>query len=242
MRLLALAVGMLAVASSASAQWSGAVFLGNASTSPVRLTITSPDTSLAIESIELRDESSSSPWYYGYRVTRRFARLPWLGAEAEFIHAKAISDASQVVHVRGSFDGVAIDGERPLGSVLPHFELSHGLNFVLANVAAFWPIDSAKPDPAIVLVARFGAGPTVPHVEATFRGQSEDGYQVGGTAVAAAVGAQIRVVSHIAAIVELKATRTTQHVDVGVARFEGAFTTRHVIAGIAWSATRQPRP
>ena len=237
MRLLVLTLGMLSLASPASAQWSAAVFLGNAATSPVRLTIASPDASLVIEPVELRDESSSSPWYYGGRVTRTFARARWLGVEAEFIHAKAISDASQLVRVEGRLHDVAIDGQRPLGSVLPRFELSHGLNFVLANIAVFWPLHSARPDPPIVLVARFGAGPTVPHVEAVFDGQSEHIYQLGGAAVGGTVGAQIRLLSRVAAVIEFKATRTAQHVDVGTARLEGLFATRHAIVGVAWSIT-----
>lgn len=238
MRVLAITLGVLALANPATAQWYATGFLGNADTSPIQLRLSSPHTALIIDAVELRDESSVSPWYYGARVTRRFSRARWLGVEGEFIHAKVISDASQVVHVRGNRDGVALDDERPLGSVLPRFQLSHGLNFVLANVALFWPIGMSKPDPAVMIVGRVGAGPTVPHVEATFDGVSEDGYQFGSAAFGAAVGAQIRLFPHVAAVAEFKVTRTTQHVDVGGARLEGAFTTRHAMAGLSWHTSK----
>ena len=238
MQVLAITLGVLALASPATAQWYATGFLGNADTSAVRLRISSAHTALTVEPVELRDESSASPWYYGARVTRQFARARWLGVEGEFIHAKAISDANQFVHVRGGLDGVVLDDERQLGSVLPRFALSHGLNFALANVALFWPIGPWKSDPIVVIVGRVGAGPAVPHVEATVDGVNEDGYQFGGAAFGATVGAQIRLFPHVAAVAEFKMTRTTQHVDVGRARLEGTFITRHAIAGLAWHTNK----
>lgn len=238
MRALAIAIGLLAPAAPASAQWYAAGFLGNAATSSVRLEVSSSRSALTIEPVELRDESSASPWYYGARVTKRLARARWLGVEGEFIHAKVISDPRQSVQVRGRRDGLTLDAEQPLGSVLPRFELSHGLNFILANVALFCPIGRSTPDPTVVLVGRFGAGPTVPHVEATFDGRDEDGYQLGRLALGGTVGAQIRLFPHVAAVAEFKVTRTTQRVNVGDGHLEGTFVTRHALAGIVWHTRR----
>jgi hypothetical protein len=73
---------------------------------------------------------------------------------------------------------------------------------------------------------------------ATFDGRDEDEYQFGGAAVGGTVGAQIRLFPHVAAIAGFKVTRTTQHVDVGGARIDSTFTTRHAIAGLAWHTNR----
>jgi len=236
MRSILIVCGLVTCASPASAQWDVTVFLGDAATSPGRLEIRSAasDTSVAVEPVRFGDESSASPWYYGARLTWRPNRVPWLGVEAEFIHAKAIADPAQLVQVRGRLDGVLVDGDWRLGTILPRFELSHGLNFLLGNAVIYWPIASRKADTLVEIVGRLGLGLTMPHVESSFDGHEEDAYQLGGRAVDAAIGSQIRVWRHVSAIVEFKMTRTRQRVDVGAANVEGVFTTRHVVAGIVW--------
>src|SRR5215510_5468775 len=94
MRVLAFGMATVLVATPASAQWSITGFFGDASTSPTNLTIRSADTDTELDlgPVSFVDESSRSPWYYGWRVTRGFEKCPWLGIEAQFIHAKAISD------------------------------------------------------------------------------------------------------------------------------------------------------
>jgi hypothetical protein len=121
-------LGLVLLASPVSAQWHVTAFLGDAETSPGRLDVrsASSDASVVVEPVGLRDESFDSPWYYGARLTRRFERAPRLGLEVEFIHAKAIADPSQLVRVHGRLDGRELDGQQPLGAILPRFELSHG--------------------------------------------------------------------------------------------------------------------
>jgi hypothetical protein len=229
----------LASTGTALAQWQVTASLGKAATSPSGLSIQSAaDSALTVDRVHLRDESFDTPWYYGARLTRRLDRVPWLGLEIEFVHAKAIADASQVVRIRGRLDGTDVDESQPLGAILPRFELSHGLNFVLGNAVMFWPVGRTGQDPLLLVVGRFGAGPTVPHVEVTFRGHAEDAYQFGAPAIAGAVGGQIRISTHLAAVVEFKLTRTRQQLDVGSADIEGVFTTRHVLAGLVWQTTR----
>ncbi len=127
-----------------------------------------------------------------------------------------------------------MDGDRRLGTILPRFELSHGLNFLLGNAVIYWPIASRSADTLVEIVGRLGLGPTMPHVESSFDGHDEDAYQLGGPAVDAAIGSQIHVWRHVSAIVEFKVTRTRQRVDVGAANLEGVFTTRDVVAGLVW--------
>jgi hypothetical protein len=230
-----LVVSLLFPASPASAQWSVSAFLGDAATSPSRLEVRSNAGDAAvIERVQLDDESSKSPWYYGWRIARRLERLPWLGFEAEFIHAKTIADTAQLVRVHGRVNGTAVDGQLPMSVVLPRFQLSHGLNFLLGNAVIRWPSGSARSEPRLTVVGRFGVGPTIPHVESTFQGQTEDAYQLARLAIGGGIGAEVRVMTHLFAVGDLKYTTTQERVHVGSAEIAGRFTTRHVMAGLMW--------
>ena len=237
MRSVLIVFGLVACANPASAQWYVTAFLGDAATSSTRLEILSQqsDTSLAVDPVRLADESFASPVYYGARLTRGLGRPSWLGLEVEFIHSKAIADTAQLVRAQGRLDGRPVDADQRLDAILPRFELSHGLNFLLGNVVFDWPL-SWRSEALVAIVGRLGTGLTIPHVESTFRGHDEDDYQLGGMAFAAAIGAQIRLSKRLSAVVDVKVTRTRQHVEVGTAD-EGTFTTRHVVAGVAWRAT-----
>jgi hypothetical protein len=214
-------------------------YLGKATTSASRFDVRSSaaDTALVVEPIAFDDESFRSPLYYGARLTRRFERAPWFGLEAEFIHTKAITDPSRLVRARGRLNGDDLDGEQRLGAILPRFELSHGLNFVLGNAAFHWPNRPQDDAPPVEILGRLGVGPTLPHVESTFLTQEEDTYQLGRVAFAGAIGAEIRLANRVSAVLELKVTRTRQRVHVGSADIEGVFTTRHVVAGLTWRIT-----
>jgi hypothetical protein len=226
---------LLALVSPASAQWSVSAFLGDGAASPTRLELTSPSGDAAvIERVQLADQSSQAPWYYGWRIARQIERLPWLGVEAEFIHTKTIADTAQLVRVHGRVNGTAVDGELPMAVVVQRFELSHGLNFLLGNVVVRWPSGSASSRPRTVMIGRFGAGPTIPHVESTLQGQTEDAYQWARLAIGGGVGVEVRVVHQLFAVGDLKYTTTREEVDVGSAAIAGRFTTRHVTAGLMW--------
>jgi hypothetical protein len=234
---------LLVLVSPASAQWSVSAFLGDASTSPTRLDVRSNAGDLVvIEQVHLEDESSQSPWYYGWRIGRRIERVPWLGFEAEFIHAKTIADTTQRVRLHGRMNGAVVDDQLPMSVVLPRFELSHGLNFLLGNAVVRWPSGSVSSEPRLTMVGRFGVGPTVPHVESTFQGQTEDAYQWARLAIGGGIGAEVRIVNHVFAVGDLKYTTTREEVHVGSAEIAGRFTTRHVMAGLMWRFTSCPCP
>ena len=237
-------IGVLTVASPASAQWSVGAFLGDAATAPARFDVRSlaHETSLVVEKVHLDARSFRSPVYYGGRITRELERVRWLGLEAEFIHAKTIADPTRLVRIHGRLNGSTVDGQQPLAAILPRFELSHGLNFVLGNVVLHWPPARQCDETRTEIGGRLGLGATIPHVEASFRSQDEDGYQLGRMALAGAIGARIRLANRLSAIIELKVTRTRQHVRVGSADVEGVFATRHLVAGLTWRMTRAGHP
>jgi hypothetical protein len=233
--LVVVAAAFLLLSRPASAQWSTSAFLGDAATSPSRLDVRSDaGAEISLDNVHLDDESLQSPWYYGWRITRRMQRVSWLGFEVEFIHAKAIANTAQVVRIRGRLNGTVIDGHQAMSTVLPHFELSHGLNFLLGNAVVRWPIGSARHASGLAIVGRFGVGPTISHVESTFQAQSEDAYQFGGAAVGGGVGIEVRTTNHLFVVADVKVTTARQNLRVGSATIEGRFTTRHLSAGLMW--------
>jgi hypothetical protein len=230
------ALGLIVAAAPAGAQWRVAAFAGNARTARADIAVAAPPhTAVGLDGVPFDDESSRSPIYYGLRVGRHFARAPWFGIEGEFMHAKAITRATDVVRVHGRFDGVAIDADLPVGTVLPRFELSHGLNFVLANAVVRLGLGADRgPDARVAVTARAGAGATVPHVEATAEGARADEYRVGRIGWQVAGGIDVRLWSGVSALTEVKWTGTNQQLDVGAASITVPIRTVHVVAGAGW--------
>ncbi len=240
-RALILAVVLLAgFAERAAGQWSLAAFGGNVSTAKEDLRVTSAgdDVAVTVRDVPYDDQSSRSPVYYGGRLTRFFESVPWLGLEAEFIHLKVITAPQTEVAVDGRLAGQSLPPSVPLGTVLPRFELSHGLNLLLGNVVVRLPLGPRRqmsPTPRVGLTLRGGAGPTVPHVEVTFRERDEDGYRLGRIAWHAAAGIEMRLWRRLHAVSEVKWTTSRQHLQAAGAQIDGTFRSRHIVAGLSWS-------
>jgi hypothetical protein len=229
----------------ATAQWSVSAFLGNAWNASGTLDVVAPPaTELKLQDVRYDDKSFKSPVYYGARVARFFRRPSWLAVEGEFIHLKAITNPAQTVSASGRFDGRLVSGPAEMGEFLPHFELSHGLNFLVANVVARVPVvrsGTATESPRVSLTIRGGMGPTLPHVEGEFQGQVENSYQFSRLGWQAAAGVQTRVVGRLVALSEIKWTSTHQRVDIGDTTIDGPFRARHFIVGLGWETdTRVP--
>jgi hypothetical protein len=201
----------LLVPAPARAQWTLALYTGAAATSSNTLSVTAGTASeLTLPDVNYRGASSTSPIYYGYRAgwTPRGSRI---GIEAEFTHAKAI----------------AIDTH---STELTAFQMTHGLNFVLGNlVYRSQPVASGR----LALTARGGAGFTIPHVEATFRGANVSNYQNGGFGAQGGIGLEARLAGKLYAIADGRLTYARVRVEVPNATVAGGFTTRHVDVGIA---------
>lgn len=223
---------LLAGASPVHAEWAFSGYRGNSSTSSNKLTVT-PDglPKVTIDGVDYEDRGWTAPRYYGYRVSRFSDRRSRLGFELEFTHAKAISDGSQVV---------TIDGVRaPLSQVLEEFELSHGLNFALVNVAVRQPLARSGTPSRVLLVGRAGGGITLPHVQALFEGVRTGTYQFGGPAWQVAGGAEIQIVSGLFGLVDLRLTGAHEDLDIGPAKLSGVFISRHFDFGLGWRFGRR---
>ena len=208
------AVLVFGVPALAHADWLFAGYMGASGTSSNTLTVTPASApSFSIDDVAYKGQAFRSPWYYGVRGGWLPAATKGVGAEIEWTHAKAIAQ---------------ID---PRASDLNAFQQSHGLNFLLGNVAfRFAPACSGR----CAAVIRGGAGISTPHVESTFRNVHQEQYQRGGFAWQLGGGLELHLWQFVYGIADARITRVTEHhlrgagVDIA-----GSFFTRHVDFGVA---------
>jgi hypothetical protein len=196
----------------AGADWLLGAYMGAASTSSNTLTFTpAGGAPRSLANIDYEGEAFRSPWYYGYRVARMKGDHGF-GVEFEFTHAKAIASET------GSPD-------------LTQFQQSHGLNFLLGNIAYRSPLAC---NGRCAVGVRGGAGLTRPHVESTVRNVHQEQYQYGGLAWQVGAGVEYRFWRLLYALADARVTRVSEkHLRAaGGAEIAGAFFTRHVDFGI----------
>ena len=232
------AVVLLADAAPARADWVVAAFLGGAATQPATLRVEQParGTDFEAHEVTFAGRSVESPVYYGYRIMWAQPRQGHVGFEAELIHLKVYAESQELVRVRGTLRGVPIDRTMRFGEVVERFSISHGLNLLLANLVLRQPLGGAGAvrERRFVLAVRAGAGPTIPHPESTVGGRTHEQYEWGRVAGQVAAGLEVRVTTHVAALVEYKVTTTSQRVSVPDGWASGRFTTQHAVGGIGW--------
>ncbi|MCX7604706.1 MAG: hypothetical protein N2036_11585 [Bryobacteraceae bacterium] len=230
-----LAAAMLAAAgtlASARAEWRFAAYLGAAANRPGALRIEQPalGTRLTFGGVHYEARSFDSPIYYGGRLGHFFRR--GFGAEAEFIHLKAYALTARSVAAQGAWRGSPVDAQLPMNAFVERYSISHGLNFLLANLVYSRPVPAL---PAVRWAARLGAGPTIPHAESTVGGESREGYQLGRPALHAAAGVELRLWKRVHAITEYKHTRTSQRTRIAAGNASALFRTHHVVFGLGLS-------
>lgn len=205
-------VALLVIPATASADWLIAGYLGTSKTPDTTLHVTpAAGAAFDLPDIGFLAKPFKTPPYYGYRISWLRQDLP-LGVEAEFIHAKTIATDTK-------------------SATLTAFEQSHGLNFILGNVAYR---SRAFCSGRCVGVGRVGAGISLPHVEATYLGTHGESYQYGGPAMQAAAGLEISLHGGLTAIVDGRYTYTRVTDDLPGAELSAAFSTWHFDAGIGW--------
>jgi len=232
---LALAVVVaLCSPSVARADWILSGFLGAASTqsSTIDLSLPGQRTQLQLEGAEYRGESFQSPQYYGVRLTRTVG--PWLGIEGEFIHAKVFAEVERDVRATGTRHGAPLSADVRLSSVVQRLSMSHGLNFILVNVAArrgFGPTNASSRH-RIVGVVRAGAGPTMPHAESHIDDVTMEQYEGGGLGVQVGGGIEVLLGHGIGALGEYKFTAASPEIDVPGGTATIPSRTHHFVFGV----------
>ncbi len=225
----------LVAPATASAQWYVGFYLGANNTTKADITLDLPDrnTSLTYEDVAFEAKPFASPQYYGYRIGRMFGDRRF-GLEAELVHLKTIAKAADSYRVRGVENGVAVDEVSRMFDRVQRYQMTHGLNFILVNLVLRRPIGSGR----AALVARAGAGPTLPHAETTIATVPREQYELGGLGVQLAGGVEFTLASRFDAFGEYKFTRARPEIDVDGGT--GRMTARcHQIAfGLAIRLTR----
>ena len=211
--LLILVIALCGVSTDADADWLFGGYMGASATSSNTLTVTpAAGAPSSLADVAYKGQAFRSPWYYGVRVGWLPAATRGIGVEVEWNHAKAIAQ---------------ID---PRAQELNAFQQSHGLNFLLGNVAyRFTPACDGR----CTFVVRGGAGISTPHVESTFRNVHQEQYQYGGFAWQVGAGAELRIWQFIYGIADARVTRVSEkHLRAAGADIAGAFVTRHVDFGV----------
>ena len=205
---------MLAVPGPARADWLFGGYMGAAGTSSNTLAVTPASTPpFSMSDVAYKGQAFRSPWYYGVRAGWLPAATKGAGVEIEWTHAKAIAQ---------------ID---PRASDLNAFQQSHGLNFLLGNLAYRFPAACSGRCTAVV---RGGAGISTPHVESTFRNVHQEQYQRGGFAWQLGGGLEYHVWQFLYGIADARITRVAEHHLRGAGvEIAGSFFTRHVDFGVA---------
>ena len=229
---------VLGLPSLARADWMVGAFLGHAWTLSSNVTLALPDqqTRLEIAGVEYRGESFRSPQYYGVRGTWIPAAHRWISIEGEWIHAKVFSETSRVVHAQGTLRGAPIDASMTLRSIVQRLAMSHGLNFILANIALRRELGAADSQGhhRLVAVVRAGAGPTMPHAESTIDFVGRDQYEGGGLGVQAGGGLEIAVWRGLGVLGEYKFTWATPEIDVAGGQATIPARSHHLVFGLTY--------
>lgn len=209
-----------------------AAYIGGAHTSSSALTVVQPSlgTNLTFENVRLESRSFDPPLYYGIRGSYFLPQIPRFGIEAELIHLKVFSNAQQRVRITGVRQGTAINAELPLGDIVQQYSISHGVNLLLFNAAVRHAVGRGR----LILSARAGVGPTLPHTESRIEGQGQEQYEVGRVAWQAAAGAEVRLWKGLFAFGEYKFTRTRQNGKVFSGTAESLLRTHHGVLGLSY--------
>jgi hypothetical protein len=210
-------------------------FIGGALTqvSSIHLVQDQTQTDVVLSPVHYRSESFDAPIYYGYRAGV-FPRSGWLGVEGEFIHLKVVAETARTTSVTGVLDGRPVSATRPLADVVQRFEISHGLNLVLANVVARYMETAARPSASRwILSGRFGIGASIPNAESTFAGVSREQYEWGALSLQGAGGVEVRLTTRLYLTGEYKFTRTVQQVSVVSGTVRTPLRTHHLVAGVS---------
>lgn len=135
-------------------------------TYPSRITVDDGrGTKLELPSVPWDARPFDHPIYYGIRVVRWNRSSP-VGIMVDFTHNKAIARKKADAAAKGTIEGKPVAADAKVGDIFHHLEFTHGHNLLTLN-ALFRPgLGSALLKPYVGL----GAGVSLPHSEAQFKG------------------------------------------------------------------------
>ena len=219
----------------ADAQWFAAAYLGANATRPSTVSVEVPSQGLSVEyhDVEFEARPFASPQYYGGRVGRWFGASGRVGVEVEFIHLKMYAKTEGQYATTGAFGTAPDTPGAAMDAVVQRYAMSHGLNFLVANLVTRTPLRGP-----MSFVARAGLGPTLPHAETTVLGQARDGYEYGGFGAHVAAGLDVRLRGRLSLVAEYKFTYASPRIDLADGFGQTTAATHHVAFGLAFGIAR----
>jgi lipid A oxidase len=226
---------LLGLPSAASGQWHVAAYFGGNYTHPADVVIDAPDRGivLRVEEVSFRAEPLKAPQYYGYRIGRWVGGGRRWGLEFEFIHLKVIGQTRRTYEMTGRVPDEAVSGRRQMDALVERYSMTHGLNFMLVNLARRQPLSDA-----VALTLRIGAGGTLPHAETTVGGVSKEQYEYAGPAGHAAVGVDLRLRGRTSLFSEYKFTFAEPQITIAGGTGRTQTATHQAIVGVAFGVSR----
>src|SRR5438552_6967462 len=91
-------------------------------------------TDLTFHDVSYRSRNYESPPYYGGRLAYFLPDYTHWGFGLEFFHAKMYLNTGDNVRVTGARDGAPVNEVERVGDTIDSFSISHGLNFLTADV------------------------------------------------------------------------------------------------------------
>lgn len=213
---------LLLPATEARAQWYAGLYLGANTTASANVHVVGDGYDITYPDVDFEAKSFTSPQYYGWRIGRFLSESRRTGIEIEFIHLKTIAHPED------------------LGPDVTRYQMTHGLNYLVANFMSRMPIGkSATGEAPVAFISRLGAGVTLPHAETTVRGVEREQYEYAGPGVHAALGFDIRLKGRLSMVTEYKLTYakpkiTTAHNGTG----QTTTLSHHVAVGFAFGLSR----
>jgi len=194
----------------AQAELSIAVFAGQSFIDNGDLSLHQGDTDMTFHNVQWEDRSFESPVFYGARIGYWFDDAPNWGVSIDFSHLKNYLVDSDNVAVSGVKNGVPVSGVQSIDDTIQSFNMSHGLNTITFNGQYRW-FPTGKRDDSLLgrmqLYTGFGAGFSVPHVEASISDTETYEYQAGaGPVVNGMLGINYDIYRFISGFAEYKLT------------------------------------
>jgi len=232
-------VFLIAVGSSAAmAENELSVLTGNAWTDASDVRLSGDETDLTYHGVAWRTRPQAMPPYYALRYTHWLSAAPVWGWSVDFLHAKMISDSTQVLPVNGLLEGIAIDESVALGDHFSALEFSDGHNLLTASLlrrgqpfadsGSRWLRDAS-------VYGGVGVGVALPHVEASWGEGNTFEYQLAGPAAQALAGVSVPLGKHWSLSGEYR--HTWAQIDAALhdsLRLETDARTQHLTLGIGF--------
>jgi len=203
----AVVVAVLLCPAPAAAQWYAGTYVGANHNSPSDIATNEPSSHASLVFHDETFESQPFHWplFWGARIGRLFHGKRF-GIEVEELHLKVITRTDLPVHVTGTINGAAFETTVPMNLFVQRYNMTHGLNFLVANFVVRIPTAFRMSGRPATIVLRAGGGQTFSGTDTQVAAGLVEGYQRSGPGAQAAAGIDVPIGRGWSGIVDYKFT------------------------------------